>query len=121
MLIFDEVKTGAKLARGGACEYFKVNPDLVCLAKSIGGGFPLAAFAAKKSIMDKIAEHKVFHAGTTRHDGRYFTSGGRVLGATARGQDLQTAVDRAYAAVEKIGFEGAHYRKDIGARALKNT
>jgi len=64
LLIFDEVKTGAKLARGGACEYFKVNPDLVCLAKSIGGGFPLAAFAAKKSIMDKIAEHKVFHAGT---------------------------------------------------------
>src|SRR5438105_556076 len=64
LLIFDEVKTGAKLARGGACEYFKINPDLVCLAKSIGGGFPLAAFAAKKSIMDKIAEHKVFHAGT---------------------------------------------------------
>src|SRR6201984_2851254 len=39
LLIFDEVKTGAKLARGGACEYFKVNPDIVCLAKSIGGGF----------------------------------------------------------------------------------
>lgn len=64
LLIFDEVKTGAKLARGGACEYFGVKPDLVCLAKSIGGGFPLAAFAARKQIMDAIAEHKVFHAGT---------------------------------------------------------
>jgi len=64
LLIFDEVKTGAKLARGGACEYFGVKPDLVCLAKSIGGGFPLAAFAARKEIMDSIAEHKVFHAGT---------------------------------------------------------
>jgi glutamate-1-semialdehyde 2,1-aminomutase len=64
LLIFDEVKTGAKLARGGACEYFGVKPDLVCLAKSIGGGFPLAAFAARNEIMDSIAEHKVFHAGT---------------------------------------------------------
>ena len=64
LLIFDEVKTGAKLARGGACEYFGVKPDLVCLAKSIGGGFPLAAFASSKEIMDAIAHHNVFHAGT---------------------------------------------------------
>jgi glutamate-1-semialdehyde 2,1-aminomutase len=64
LLIFDEVKTGAKLGRGGACEYFNVKADLVTLAKSIGGGFPLAAFAASKSVMDMIASHKVFHAGT---------------------------------------------------------
>jgi glutamate-1-semialdehyde 2,1-aminomutase len=64
LLIFDEVKTGAKLARGGACEYFGIKPDLVCLAKSIGGGFPLAAFATSKTVMDAIAQHKVFHAGT---------------------------------------------------------
>jgi glutamate-1-semialdehyde 2,1-aminomutase len=64
LLIFDEVKTGAKLARGGACEYFKVTPDIVCLAKSIGGGFPLAAYGARKEVMDPIAEYKVFHAGT---------------------------------------------------------
>ncbi|HUY14608.1 MAG TPA: glutamate-1-semialdehyde 2,1-aminomutase [Terriglobia bacterium] len=64
LLIFDEVKTGAKLARGGACEYFKIRPDIICLAKSIGGGFPLAAYAANKNVMDPIAQHKVFHAGT---------------------------------------------------------
>jgi len=64
LLIFDEVKTGAKLGRGGASEYFKVRPDMVCLAKSIGGGFPLAAFGASKKVMDLIAEGKVFHAGT---------------------------------------------------------
>ena len=63
-LIFDEVKTGAKLARGGACEYFQVRPDIVCLAKSIGGGFPLAAFAASRELMDAITQFKVFHAGT---------------------------------------------------------
>lgn len=64
VLIFDEVKTGAKLARGGACEYFGVKPDMVCLAKSIGGGFSLAAFAARRDIMSLISEHKVFHGGT---------------------------------------------------------
>ncbi len=46
MFIMDEVKTGGKLAWGGACEYFKVKPDIVCLGKSIGGGFSLAAFGA---------------------------------------------------------------------------
>jgi glutamate-1-semialdehyde 2,1-aminomutase len=64
LLIFDEVKTGAKLAWGGACEYFRVKPDIVCLAKSIGGGFPLSAFGAGRSVMDQIAQHKVFHGGT---------------------------------------------------------
>ena len=64
LLIFDEVKTGAKLGRGGACEYFNIKADMVTLAKSIGGGFPLAAFAASKQVMDVIAQQKVFHAGT---------------------------------------------------------
>ena len=48
----------------------------------------------------------------------HVTAGGRVLGVTARAADLETAVDRAYQAVARIGFEGAHYRKDIAARAL---
>ncbi len=64
LLIFDEVKTGAKLSWGGAGEYFAVKPDMICLAKSIGGGLPLAAFATSKSVMDLISDHKVFHGGT---------------------------------------------------------
>ena len=64
LLIFDEVKTGAKLCWGGASEYFGVTPDMICIAKSIGGGFSLAAFGAHTSIMDLIAQHKVFHGGT---------------------------------------------------------
>jgi glutamate-1-semialdehyde 2,1-aminomutase len=64
LLIFDEVKTGAKLARGGACEYFGIKPDIVTLGKSIGGGFPLAAFAAGTETMQQIAQQKMFHAGT---------------------------------------------------------
>jgi glutamate-1-semialdehyde 2,1-aminomutase len=64
LLIFDEVKTGAKLCWGGASEYFGVAPDMICLAKSIGGGFPLAAFGAHKRVMSLISDHKVFHGGT---------------------------------------------------------
>ncbi|HJT71472.1 MAG TPA: aminotransferase class III-fold pyridoxal phosphate-dependent enzyme [Terriglobales bacterium] len=64
LLIFDEVKTGAKLGWGGASEYFGVAPDMICLAKSIGGGLPLAAFGAHRSVMDLISQHKVFHGGT---------------------------------------------------------
>jgi glutamate-1-semialdehyde 2,1-aminomutase len=64
LFIFDEVKTGAKLAYGGACEYFNVKPDIVCLAKSIGGGFSLAAFASTREVMGLISDHRVFHGGT---------------------------------------------------------
>lgn len=56
----------------------------------------------------------VFHAGTALEDGVFKTAGGRVLGVTALGTDLKEALKKAYAAVEKITFEGAHYRTDIG-------
>jgi phosphoribosylamine--glycine ligase len=64
---------------------------------------------------------KVFHAGTVFRDNQLLTSGGRVLGVTATGTDLKGALDRAYTAVEKIRFEGMHYRRDIGAKGLKRT
>jgi glutamate-1-semialdehyde 2,1-aminomutase len=64
LLVFDEVKTGAKLAWGGAQEWFRVKPDIVCLAKAIGGGLPLGAFGARREIMDEIAAFRSFHAGT---------------------------------------------------------
>jgi glutamate-1-semialdehyde 2,1-aminomutase len=56
VLIFDEVKTGAVIAYGGATEYFGVQPDLVCLAKSIGGGIPIGAFAGRREVMQVIEE-----------------------------------------------------------------
>ncbi len=61
----------------------------------------------------------VYHAGTRLEGGRYFTAGGRVLGVTATGNDLRSALDSAYKAVETINFDKAHYRGDIGQRALK--
>lgn len=60
----------------------------------------------------------VYHAGTKLEDGKYLTAGGRVLGVTATGDDLKSALDSAYKAVESISFEKAHYRTDIGKKAL---
>ena len=56
----------------------------------------------------------VYHAGTKLEDGKFLTNGGRVLGVTALGDTLEAALNKAYAAVENITFEGAMYRKDIG-------
>ncbi|MGH2418361.1 MAG: aminotransferase class III-fold pyridoxal phosphate-dependent enzyme, partial [Candidatus Limnocylindria bacterium] len=56
VLIFDEVKTGAVLAYGGATEFFGVQPDLVCLAKSIGGGIPIGAFGGRADVMAAIEQ-----------------------------------------------------------------
>lgn len=60
----------------------------------------------------------VYHAGTAVKDGQLVTSGGRVLGVTALGNTLEEALEKSYDAVNKIHFENAHYRKDIGQRAL---
>jgi phosphoribosylamine---glycine ligase len=94
----------------------------VCVAMA-SGGYP-GTFEVGKRIdgLDEagaVEGVKVFHAGTSKRDGAYYTSGGRVLGVTARGEDLNTAVDRVYEACAKISFDGAHYRKDIAARMLK--
>ena len=61
----------------------------------------------------------VFHAGTTFKDGRFFTAGGRVLGVTGLGETIPEAIERTYRAVERISWEGVHYRRDIGQKALK--
>jgi len=61
----------------------------------------------------------VFHAGTKRVDGGYVTAGGRVLGVTGLGKDIRAAIAETYRAVGAISFEGMHYRRDIGRRAVE--
>ena len=85
------------------------------------GGYPKSY--KKGCVMDfgkaeELPGVTVYHAGTALKDGKLVTSGGRVLGVTATGKDLETALQKAYAAVEEIHFDGAFYRKDIGQRAL---
>jgi len=102
---------------------FKWSSDAaVCVVMS-SGGYP-GTFEQGKRIdgleeADAVQGVKVFHAGTSKRDGVYYTAGGRVLGVTARAAELETAVARAYEACGKISFAGAHYRKDIAGRALK--
>jgi phosphoribosylamine--glycine ligase len=67
----------------------------------------------------RLPNTKIFHAGTAGSGGQIVTNGGRVLGVTALGQDLASAQAAAYAAVEKIRFDGAHFRRDIADRALR--
>ena len=104
---------------------FKWSNDAAVCVVMASGGYP-GAYEAGKQITgleesSKIEGVKVFHAGTSKRDGNLYTAGGRVLGVTARAAELQTAVDRAYQACGKVGFQGAHYRKDIAARALKKN
>jgi len=102
---------------------FRWSPEASVCVVVASGGYP-GTFEAGKKIMGmndaaKVAGVTVFHAATAVRDSTFYTSGGRVLGITARAPDLRTAVDRAYEAVSKVGFDGMHYRKDIAARALK--
>src|ERR1700690_887483 len=107
---------------------FKWSADASVCVVIASGGYPGSYESGKKipGLQELSKEEaakqdgvKVFHAGTTARDGGFYTAGGRVLGVTAKASDLQTAVRRAYEACAKISFEGAHYRKDIAARALK--
>lgn len=82
------------------------------------GGYPVKY---KKGIEIKGLDDKgqvdgatVYHAGTKYENGKFYTSGGRVLGITAVAPTLDEALKKAYSAVDKISFEGAHYRRDIG-------
>ena len=99
---------------------FHWSADASCCVVIASGGYP-GSFVSGKLVsgLDRAAELpnvKVFHAGTTRGDGMVYTSGGRVLGVTARAPKLPDAIARAYEAVGMIRFEDMHYRKDIGAR-----
>jgi phosphoribosylamine--glycine ligase len=77
-------------------------------------GKPISGLEALKGLSDVV----VFHAATDVHDGKTISVGGRVLGVTALGANLEAAVERAYQAVGQISFEGMHCRKDIGQKAL---
>jgi phosphoribosylamine--glycine ligase len=78
-------------------------------------GKPITGFEA----VETLGGVKIFHAATRVSDHQLFTAGGRVMGVSATAQDLPSAIQRAYAGVNKLQFDGMHYRKDIGAKALQ--
>ena len=95
LLIFDEVMTGFRLARGGAQEHFGVTADIVCMGKIVGGGLPLAAFGARREIMEKLSPlGPVYQAGTLS---------GNPLAVAAGLATLEQLTAEAYAELDAIG------------------
>jgi len=111
LLIFDEVKTGRSWVGWGIGVFWR-EPDMVCLAKSIGGGLPLAAFGASAVVMDLISQHKVFHGGT------YNTNPVSMAAGLATFREVLTREN--YAHVEKLSkklTEG--YRRIVAKSGLQ--
>ncbi|MFW5734336.1 MAG: phosphoribosylamine--glycine ligase, partial [Oceanidesulfovibrio sp.] len=112
-----------------ACVEGRLDPSLVrwkpqssCCVVMASKGYP-GSYAKGKAIAgietaEELEGVTVFHAGTAMEAGRIVTSGGRVLGVTALGDDLKAAQTRAYEAVDRISFEGSYVRRDIGDKGL---
>lgn len=103
------------------CKIEWENKAAVCVVMA-SKGYP-GAYEKGKAIhgfqeTSRMEDVFVFHAGTTLVDGKMVTNGGRVLGVTGLGENIPKAIERAYQAVEKISWDGVHYRKDIGKKAL---
>ena len=94
LLIFDEVKTGITAGFGGATGHFGVQPDLVTLAKSIGGGFPVGAFGGRQDLMDLITAGKVLHLGTYNGNPLVMAAAKAVLTAACAAAPTAAAIAR---------------------------
>ena len=91
-----------------------------CCVVMASEGYPAASEKGFEITADKLPDNAdIFIAGAKLENGRLLTSGGRVLGVTAVSENLETAIDDAYAAVKKVHFKNSYYRKDIGSRALE--
>jgi glutamate-1-semialdehyde 2,1-aminomutase len=97
LLVMDEVMTGFRIARGGACDRFGIDPDLVCMGKVIGGGLPVGAYGGKRQFMDLVAPvGPVYQAGTL--------SGNPI------------AMAAGYSALSRLSLEAYEELESLGAR-----
>ncbi|MCM8796614.1 MAG: phosphoribosylamine--glycine ligase [Candidatus Omnitrophica bacterium] len=91
---------------------------VVCASRGYPGDYEKGKEIFGLDEAAKIKDVVVFHAGTKKDGNKIFTSGGRVLGVTGLGDTITEAICHTYAAVKRINFEGMHYRKDIGYKAI---
>jgi glutamate-1-semialdehyde 2,1-aminomutase len=104
LLIFDEVMTGFRLARGGAQERFNISPDLTCLGKIIGGGLPVGAFGGRAEIMDLLAPlGPVYQAGTLSGNPLAMAAGIAALEELSKSGRRKAEGGNKYALLEKLG------------------
>jgi glutamate-1-semialdehyde 2,1-aminomutase len=94
LLIFDEVKTGITAGYGGATGHFGVEPDLVTLAKSIGGGFPVGAFGGRQEYMDLITAGTVLHLGTYNGNPLVMAAARATLAEACTPEQTESAIAR---------------------------
>jgi len=94
VLVFDEVKTGFRLANGGAREAYGVIPDISTYAKSLGNGFPVAAFGGREEVMDVIGGGSVTHAGTFGANGVSMAAANAVLDILSESPVLENLAER---------------------------
>mmetsp|Transcript_10120 Transcript_10120/g.17818 ORF Transcript_10120/g.17818 Transcript_10120/m.17818 type:complete len:472 (-) Transcript_10120:48-1463(-) len=108
------------LAKAGEIFCYKDMAAATVVAASEGypGSYPKGKVITGIEDANNVEGVKVFHAGTKVSDSKLVTSGGRVLAVSARGEDLSTALDKAYEGMSKISFEGMQFRKDIGQKGL---
>jgi glutamate-1-semialdehyde 2,1-aminomutase len=112
VLLFDEVKTGVKLAPGGGAEYYGVQPDLVALAKAIGGGYPVGAFGGRRALMEQIEAD--LREGAATGMAHYGTYNGNPLALRAVGVTLREVLDAdAYDHVTRLAERLAAGYRDV--------
>jgi len=92
---------------------------VVCASGGYPGDYAKGKEISGLATVEKLKDIVVFHAGTKKAGNKILTSGGRVLGVTGLGSTIEEAINKTYKAVSKINFEGMHYRKDIGAKAVR--
>ena len=102
LLVFDEVKTGITAGWGGASGFVGVQPDLVALAKSIGGGLPLGAFGGKQKYMDEITEGRVVHLGTYNGNPLCMAAARAVLAEICTHEETQATIARNAALIAEL-------------------
>ena len=102
LLVFDEVKTGITAGWGGASGFVGVQPDLVALAKSIGGGLPLGAFGGKQELMDEITEGRVIHLGTYNGNPLCMAAARAVLAEICTHEETQATIARNAALIAEL-------------------
>ncbi len=125
-LLKTDLLTVMQATTGGTLDRLNVEFDTgaACCVILASGGYPTHYEKGKEIVVtdeEKLKGATVYHAGTALKDGRLVTSGGRVLGVTCTAPTLREAVKKAYDAAEGVTFEGVHFRKDIGARALREV
>ena len=108
-----------------ACTNGTLTTDMVkfsdkhaCCVIMASGGYPKSYKSGYEITAADDMTADIYYAGAKETDGKLVTAGGRVLGVTAVDKNLESAIAKAYENVKKVNFEGAHYRKDIGKRAM---